>query len=128
MKIKRCIVALLLLGILYLQFGRAPYINVSTIKKHTDGYVLELTITTNKLFIIDKDLYAKSLIEKVLENDFKNMKFPYDELGHPKELRIKVYTNSISRLYDASSFEIHYNTYLDEIKIISREQSHLQRL
>ena len=118
MKIKRCIVALLFLGILYLQFGRAPYINTSTIKKHAENYDLELSITANKLFIIDNDQYAKNLIEKILENDFKNMQFPYDELGYPKEIRIKVYTNNISRFHNVPAFEIYYTTSLAEFKMI----------
>lgn len=110
MKRKTCLVMLLLLGILYLQFGRAPYINVSIIKKYADSYDLELTITSNKLFILDKDRYSEILIEKVLENGFQNMQFPYDELGYPKEIRMKVYANNIARILDIPSFEIDYNT------------------
>ena len=125
MKPKHFLILLFILGILYLQFGRAPYVNLATTQNETDGYVLHLTVTANKLFIIDKEQYSKDLIQDVLDNNFKNMHFSYDELGYPKEIRIKVYTNSIAKFQDIPAFEIHYTTSLDGIKIILKEQSFL---
>ena len=40
MKTKLLLITLCLLGFLYLQFGRAPYVNLATTQNTTDGYVL----------------------------------------------------------------------------------------
>ena len=123
MKTKLLLVTLCLLGFLYLQFGRAPYVNLATTQNASDGYVLHLTVTANKLFIVDEESYAKSLIQRTLDNKYKNMIFPYEELGYPKEIRIKVYANSFTRFQDIPAFEVHYTTSLDGIKIILKEHS-----
>ena len=113
MKTKLCILMLCLLGILYLQFGRAPYVNMAITKGTTDGYVLHLTITANKLFIPNKEAYAEFLIQKVLDNNFKNMLFSYDELGYPERIFLTIYTNNVTWFFNIPAFNTHYSICID---------------
>lgn len=123
MKRKLLTAMICILGILYLQFGRTPDVNVARTAGTADSYILHLTVTANKLCIINKEQYAKSLVQRVLDNNFKNMIFSYDEIGIPKEIHITVYTSSLTKFHNHPAFEIHYITSEGGIQIILKEQS-----
>lgn len=53
----------------------------------------DIQLHGNKLLrsIWDKEKYAKKLIEKAIENKYKNVRFSYDLMGYPNEINISVY-------------------------------------
>lgn len=76
----------------YLQFGRGVEIRNTRITSHQNGYSEEVSIIANKLYIADKDKFAKEMIDTFMDNSFDNVKFSFD-LGYPSDLRISVYMN-----------------------------------
>lgn len=75
----------------YLQYGREEKV-VSSMANTSDSYYeQEFSVVANKLFIWNKEKYAEKLIEKALENGYKNVRFSYDLAGYPKEINIAVY-------------------------------------
>lgn len=76
----------------YLQFGRKVEIRDTKITSYQDGYAEEVNITANKLYIMDKDKFAKDVIDTFMDNSFDNIKFSFD-LGYPDTLHISVYMN-----------------------------------
>lgn len=76
----------------YLQFGRKVEIRDTKITSYQDGYAEEVNITANKLYIMDKDKFAKDVIDTFIDNSFDNIKFSFD-LGYPDTLHISVYMN-----------------------------------
>lgn len=75
----------------YLQYGREEKV-VSSMANTSDSYYeQEFSIVANKLFIWDKEKYAKKLIEKAIENKYRNVRFSYDLMGYPNEINISVY-------------------------------------
>lgn len=53
----------------------------------------------NKLFILDKEEFAEQMIERCIDNDFREIKFSYDLTGYPDRIEITVYLNEINRRY-----------------------------
>lgn len=53
-----------------------------------------LTIITNKIWVIDKEEFANDMVQKSIDNSFKNVRFSYD-LGQPNELCIVVFVNNM---------------------------------
>lgn len=60
---------------------------VSSISTNRDE---KLIVVANQKEIVDKELFAKDLIQKCLDNDFHKIRFSYDE-GYPTSLDIDVY-------------------------------------
>lgn len=107
---KKCRVAIisvfcLIVGILYLQFGRDVKVVSSMNSSSGDYYEMNLTVVANRLFIIDKERFAEDLIHRCIANTFHEIKFSYDIMGFPDRLTVKVYLNEISKRY----FTICYN-------------------
>ena len=99
---KKCRVAIisvfcLIVGILYLQFGRDVKVVSSMNSSSVDYYEMNLTVVANRLFIIDKERFAEDLIHRCIDNDFHEMKFSYDLNGYPDKIEITVYLNEINR-------------------------------
>ena len=81
----------------YLQFGRDVRVISSMLMSSDQYYEQKLTIVANKLFILDKDKFAEEMIERCMDNDFREMKFSYDLLGSPDKIEITVYLNERDR-------------------------------
>lgn len=96
-------------GILYLQFGRKAVINNVLTKTNPQGYELSMSITSNKLLIVNREKLAKQLVKQVLENDFENMKMSYDVHGYPDEVTITVYANQVCKYWGSPAFQFQYD-------------------
>ena len=77
----------------YLQFGREMEIRNTRITSYQNGYSEDVSIIANKLYIADKDKFAKDVIDTFMDNSFNDVKFSFD-LGYPSELNISVYMNN----------------------------------
>ena len=82
--------------VIYLQFGREEMIVNTRIDSFEGGYDEEVCIVANKVFIWDKERYAEELVERIIQNEFKNVRFSYDIVGYPKKIRISVYNNKLA--------------------------------
>jgi len=109
MKKKILLIVLCSLVLLYLQFGRKPEINTATTSNTSEGYQLNVTITANTLFIINKEQAAQKLVDKILANDFQKIQFPYEESGYPNELHLTVYANAFGKWLSLPTFRVKYN-------------------
>ena len=96
------------LGFFYLQFSRKPTVDNVVTNADTSGYTATLTITANKLFIVDKHKLQQVLTNHILNNDFKNMMFSYDVMGYPKECTVTVYTNDWAKKLGIPAFTFRY--------------------
>lgn len=94
----------------YLQFGRDVRVISSMLMSSDQYYEQKLTIVANKLFILDKDKFAEEMIERCMDNDFREMKFSYDLLGSPYKIEITVYLNERDRKCAHQSFVIEYDS------------------
>jgi hypothetical protein len=92
MRILICIIALL--G--YLQYGREEQAVNTMVSTSDTFYKQEFDVIANKLFNLDKEKYAEELIEKAVENKYRNVRFSYDITGYPNEIVISVYSNEWS--------------------------------
>ena len=98
----------ILTGLLYLQFGREPVVNHSMILENSDTYDLSLTITLNRLIILNRKNVEDSLIQKIFNNNFENMYFSYDVHGMPRKICVTVYVNALTYMLNLSAFEFQY--------------------
>ena len=92
---KQCVVVSIVVCVIiifvYLQYGREEKV-VSSMANTSDSYYeQEFSVVVNKLFIWDKEKYAKRLVEKALENEYVNVRFSYDIMGYPNEISIEVW-------------------------------------
>ena len=92
-----CIIAFL--G--YLQYGHEEQA-VNTIVSTSDAFY--------KLFNLDKEKYAEELIEKAVENKYRNVRFSYDITGYPNEITISVYSNEWSYEHNQRMYQIIYSS------------------
>lgn len=97
------IVVIIFLVGFYLQFGREVEIRNTRITSYQNGYSEDVSIIANKLYIPDKDKFAKSMINTFIDNSFDDVKFSFD-LGYPSDLRILVYLNGWN---EKEAFEIY---------------------
>lgn len=67
----------------------------------------DITIIANKIWIIDKEKFAHDMVQKSIENSFKEVKFSYD-LQQPNELGITVYINKMSYWLRKPDFTIQF--------------------
>ena len=92
---KQCVVVSIVVCVIIifvnLQYGREEKV-VSSMANTSDSYYeQEFSVVVNKLFIWDKEKYAKRLVEKALENEYENVRFSYDIMGYPNEISIEVW-------------------------------------
>lgn len=111
-KKKRIITMIVMLGLLvhffiYLQWGRdMDVLNSSA----TDLYNFreeKISVVLNKLFVTDKEAFAKEIIKKCRENSFKSILFAHD-LAKPDALYVTVYLSEDSMQSGRSIFEFSY--------------------
>ncbi|HIV42163.1 MAG TPA: hypothetical protein H9904_09345, partial [Candidatus Mediterraneibacter guildfordensis] len=72
------IVVIIFLVGFYLQFGREVEIRNTRITSYQNGYSEDVSIIANKLYIPDKDKFAKSMINTFIDNSFDDVKFSFD--------------------------------------------------
>lgn len=108
MRRKILLIVLCVIGILYLQFGRPIVVNNMVTSGNPTGYQANLTVTVNKIHIFDREKLAKDLIQKTIDNDFKNILLSYDVLGYPGELTITVYTNRLEKYMNTPALKIRF--------------------
>lgn len=97
------IICFIVVGI-YLQFGREEMVINTKVNSYEDGYEQEVCIVANKLFIWDREKYAKELVEKVIQNKFRNVHFSYDVMRFPDAIRVSVY-------YDKVAYKCNYRCF-----------------
>lgn len=96
------------LGFFYLQFSRNPTVDNVVTNADPSGYTATLSITANKLFIVNKHRLQQVLTNNILNNDFENMMFSYDIMGYPKEFTVTVYTNAWAKKLGIPAFTFRY--------------------
>lgn len=98
----------LLLGFIYLQYGRQPTLNHSTINQTGDSYDLSLSITLNKIFLLNKNSVKKELLQQIEDNAVPGILFSYDMHGKPKSITCTVYMNSWMQKLDMPALHFNY--------------------
>lgn len=109
MSFKKIILFSFLLIALYLQYGRAPIINQSITSKDGSGYETRLTITANKLLIVNQKQLSQRLALRIRQNEFPNMQLPTDTLQHLNKITVIVYVNRLAYILDLPAFEFTLN-------------------
>lgn len=66
-----------------------------------------MTIVANKLYIGDKEAYARKMIETCINNEFRDVRFSYD-MGYPAEITMDIYTNETARRLGIRCCEVRY--------------------
>ena len=120
---KRYVISGILIGIvallIYLQYGREETIVNTRVSMSDDGYVQEISVIANKLFIGDKERYAEDVIDKVIRNQYRNVYFSYDILGSPEEIKINVYVGKWDYRYNRKKLSAIYFTEVQLINVNS---------
>lgn len=80
----------------------------STIESFKNGYVQDVSIVSHRIFILDKEKFAREVIQMIIDNSLKGIMFSYDIKGYPNGLHITVYLNEASFRNGNSDFEIYY--------------------
>ena len=93
---------------IYLQYGRTVEGHNNTITSFRDGYIEDVSVISNRLFIFDKEEFSREVIQKITDNSLDGILFSYDLRGYPNELHITVYMNESSCRRGNSSFKISY--------------------
>lgn len=114
-KILRMVVLILSILILfYLQFGRDVSAKATTVMSFNNGYVENIDIVANKLFILDKEKFAEKMVQKCKDNNFTGILFSYDIRGYPSELNLSIYNNELARRYGIRAFQVEYKQFAGE--------------
>lgn len=101
----------------YFQYGRGEKA-VNTMVSTSDAfYEQEFDVIANKLVIWNKEKYAKELIEKALDNKYKNVRFSYDITGYPNKIVISVYNNQWNYQHNYMAFQIMYTSGDEKIEV-----------
>lgn len=108
------VIGLLAVAILgYLQNGR----DVSVCGSHWDtfgnGSTMDITIIANRLYIRDKEEFAEQMLQRCVDNSFREVMFSYDMNGYPNELNISVYMNPTMWKLKKRVFQIRYEQDLE---------------
>ncbi len=100
------IIVIIILG--YLQYGREIEGYDSIVENSENGYIENISIVANRLFIANKGNFSKQAIQKTIDNSLNGIMFSYDIQGYPNGLYITVYLNDTDYRNGKSSFEISY--------------------
>ncbi len=100
-----CVVIIALLS--YLQWGREVEVCNSRIETSGEYRSENITVIANTLYISNKEEFAKQMVQKSIDNSFKEIKCSYD-LGYSNELTIDIYLNEIAWENGNRNFRINY--------------------
>lgn len=109
---KSCVVGMLIciIGLLgYLQYGREEKVVNTMVSTSGIFCKQEFSVLANKLVVLDKEKYADDLIEKAINNKYKNVRFSYDISGYPNEMKIEVYRDKWHYMHNKCMFQILYS-------------------
>lgn len=112
--------------LIYLQYGRDVSVVNSNLSLSGEFYEQRLTIVANKLFITDKEQFAKEMIERTIDNSFRDMMFSYDIPEYPNRIEISVYTNELSRKLFEKNFTVFFESDMDYNYNIKDKPEHLR--
>lgn len=96
---------LILLG--YFQWGREVKVCSGRTQNSGEYRSENITIVANTLCIGNKKEFAMQMIQRCIDNSFKEIKFSYD-LGYPNELSIDVYMSEALWKHRNQSFTIYF--------------------
>lgn len=109
---KRSIIMVTLIGlfilVVYLQCGRDVKVSTSYVSGSETGCSESITVIANKLHIFDQEKLARQLIQRFIDNSFRDIRFSYDMNGYPSELCISVYLNNRAWKSREKEFEVLY--------------------
>lgn len=94
--------------LIYLQYGRETKGYSSIVENLGNGYIENVSIVTNKLFIENKGNFSKQVIQEITDNSLKGIMFSYDVQGYPNGLHITVYMDDFHYKNGKSCFKIFY--------------------
>lgn len=101
----------------YLQWGRDIELCQTNTERAENWYCEDISIIANRLYIHDKQKFAEMVLERCIDNTWKEIRFSYDLAGYPNELYIDVYMNNYTYNHmKIPSFRIAY-TQEDTLKI-----------
>lgn len=102
-RVRTILIGIIIIVFVYLQWGRDVQVYNSHIGENKNYCSEDITIIANKIWIIDKEKFAHDMVQKSIDNSFKEVKFSYD-LRQPNELCITVYTNTLRYWLSESDF------------------------
>ena len=92
----------------YLQWGRDVAVCSSNPNIFSNGSLEEISIIANKLYIFDREKFAKYVLQRCADNSFREVRFSYDLSGYPNEVHITVYMNRATWKWRRKAFEIRW--------------------
>lgn len=92
----------------YLQWGRDVAVCSSNPNIFSNGSLEEISIIANKLYIFDREKFAKYVLQRCADNSFREVRFSYDLSGYPNEVHITVYMNRAAWKWWKKAFEIRW--------------------
>ena len=92
----------------YLQWGRDVAVCSSNPNIFSNGSLEEISIIANKLYIFDREKFAKYVLQRCADNSFREVRFSYDLSGYPNELHITVYMKRAAWKWRKKAFEIRW--------------------
>ncbi len=101
-------IVLVILMFVYLQYDRDVAVCSSNPRVNSEGYLEDIVIIANKLYIFDHEKFAEYILQRCVENSFKEVRFSYDLNGYPNEVHISVYMNQFAWELKKKAFEIQY--------------------
>lgn len=111
MKKKTFVLILIIIFIsipIYLQYGRVTEGYNSIVENSENGYIENISIVSNKLFITNKEKVAEQIIHDITDNTLRGIMFSYDIQGYPNGIYITVYMNDHDYRNGKSCFKISY--------------------
>lgn len=111
MKIKKkCIILILivLVVVVYLQYGRDVTIHSNVSNSFDKGTIEYVTIIANRIYILNEEEFAEKVIQRCVDNAYKEIQFSYDVNGYPVGVHITVYLNEIAFDLSRPALEINY--------------------
>ena len=92
----------------YLQWGRDVAVCSSNPNIFSNGSLEEISIIANKLYIFDREKFAKYVLQRCADNSLREVRFSYDLSGYPNEVHITVYMNRAAWKWRKKAFEIRW--------------------
>lgn len=89
---------------IYLEPWSDIKISNSLLDGNKDSYSEKLTLIANDLYIDDTEVFSEEMLDRFIENDFKNVRFSFDQNGYPDKVQISVYSNNLSHQLHNQAF------------------------
>ncbi|MFR6498240.1 MAG: hypothetical protein ACLUO9_05590 [Coprococcus comes] len=106
------IVCVVLVIILYLQYGTRAQILSTFNNTYQSQTETNLTVTANKLFIANKEKYCDDLLKQYQTNSLPNIFLSTDLSEKPEKISFTIYTNEL--LYKLGHYSFVATYYLED--------------